>query len=113
MTTTCPEGETSYHWKKRTNIYGKHETLLCARERQKTAAFKKLFKKRAGVEGTISQTVSHSGIRRARFRGLKKTHLQHLATAAEINLQRVAAWLLGDKPETTRTAPFAALVASC
>ena len=151
MTATCPEGQTSSYWKKRTNIYGKpdfrfefrfqscrvcsarvlctrakkygrqltvypqqfHETLLRARERQKTEAFKKLYNKRAGVEGTISQAVSRSGIRRARFRGFKKTHLQHLATAAAINLQRVAAWLLGDKPETTRTAPFAALVAAC
>jgi transposase len=151
MTATCPEGETSSYWKKRTNIYGKpdfrfefrfqtchvctarvlctrakkygrqltvypqqfHEILVRARERQKTEAFKKLYNKRAGIEGTISQTVSRSGMRRARFRGLKKTHLQHLATAAAINLQRVAAWLLGDKPETTRTAPFAALAASC
>lgn len=150
MTATCPAGETSSYWKKRTNIYGKpdfrfefrfqtcractartlctrtkkygrqltiyphhyHQTLVHARERQKTEAFKKLYNKRAGVEGTISQAVSRSGIRRTRFRGLKKTHLQHLATAAALNLQRVAAWLLGDKPETTRTAPLAALVAS-
>ena len=90
-----------------------HKTLLRARERQKTEAFKKLYNKRAGVEGTISQAVSRSGMRRTRFRGLNKTHLQHLATAAAINLQRVAAWLLGDRPENTRTAPFAALVASC
>lgn len=148
MTATCPEGETSSHWKKRTNIYGKpdfrfefrfqtcqecaarekctrshkygrqltvypqiyHETLAHARQRQQTHTFKKLYDKRAGVEGTVSQAVTKLGVRQARYRGLRKTHLQHLATAAAINLQRVAAWLLGDRPETTRTTPFAALV---
>lgn len=87
-----------------------HETLVNARQRQKTEAFKTLYAKRAGVEGTISQAVNKHGLRRARYRGLRKTHLQHLATAAAINLQRVAAWLLGDRPEQTRQSAFAALV---
>jgi transposase len=50
-------------------------------------------------------------MRYARYRGLLKTHLQHLGTAAAINLQRVASWLMGDLPKGTRTSPFAALVA--
>ena len=33
------------------------------------------------------------GLRRTRYIGQTKTHLQHLATASAINLIRVAAWL--------------------
>ena len=86
-----------------------HEILVNARQRQQTDAFKKLYDKRAGIEGTMSQAVSKLGIRHGRYRGLKKIHLQHLATAAAINLQRVASWLFGDRPETTRLTPFATL----
>ena len=57
----------------------------------------------------MSQAVAKADIRRARYRGLKKTHLQHLATAAALNLQRVATWLQGDRPETTRTSAFVSL----
>ena len=33
------------------------------------------------------------------------------ATAAAINIRRIAAWLMGDRPEGTRISPFAMLVA--
>ena len=46
------------------------------------------YAQRAGIEGTISQGVRRCGIRRARYRGLAKTQLQHLATASAINLLR-------------------------
>ena len=46
-------------------------------------------------------------MRYARYRGLLKTHLQHLGTAAAINLQRIASWLMGDLPKGTRISPFA------
>jgi AcrR family transcriptional regulator len=36
---------------------------------------------RAGVEGTIRQTAHTTGLRRARYRGLAKTHLDHTASA--------------------------------
>lgn len=35
--------------------------------------------------------------------------LPNLATAAAINLERVARWLMGERPELTRTSPFAVL----
>lgn len=84
--------------------------LQAARQRQTTEAFKELYQKRAGIEGTISQAVNGLGVRSARYQGLVRTHLQHLATAAAINLRRTADWLMGDRPELTRTSPFAALV---
>ena len=75
-----------------------HEALEAARERQKTAEFKEQYKMRAGVEGTISQAVFARGMRRTRYRGLSKTHLQHVATSAAINLKRALAWLDGEPP---------------
>lgn len=86
-----------------------YQRLQDARQRQKTEEFKLLYKARAGVEGTISQAVNSQEVRRARYRGLARTHLQHLATAAAINYTRAADWLSGRKPETTRIAPFVAL----
>jgi len=65
-----------------------HEALQQARQREKTEEFKDEYSLRAGVEGTISQGVRAFGLRRSRYIGIAKTHLQHLATAAAINLER-------------------------
>jgi Transposase DDE domain len=48
---------------------GQHEALLAARRRQTTAAFKKEYARRAGVEGTLSHGVRCCGLRRARYGG--------------------------------------------
>jgi len=88
-----------------------YEMLKQAREREKTEAFKEEYKRRAGVEGTIAQAVNAMGARHNRYRGLARTHLQHIATASAINLRRIAAWLMGDRPGATRVSPFAALAA--
>ncbi len=66
---------------------------------------------RAGIEGTISQGVRSFGLRRARYRGTAKAHLQHVATAVAINFDRIAAWLEGRPRAATRTSRFAGLVA--
>jgi transposase len=50
------------------------------------------------------------GLRRARYIGLAKTHLQHVITAAAINFVRVAAWLAGRPHAKTRVTPFVALI---
>jgi len=74
--------------------------LNSARERQKTDVFKTNYNKRAGIEGTISQGTRSFNLRRSRYLGLAKTHLQHLATAAAMNLTRVATWWLADEPQS-------------
>jgi transposase len=74
-----------------------HQALMVARARQQTEAFKRLYALRAGVEGTIAQGVSVCGLRFARYRGLSKIHLQHLASAVAMNLIRIVAW--AQKPE--------------
>jgi transposase len=72
---------------------------------------RQLYARRAGVEGTISQGVGSFGLRRARYRGAAKPHLQHVATAAAMNLSRVSDWL-GDVPRAaTRVSRFARLAA--
>lgn len=75
-----------------------HKALQAARERERTEAFKEQYAQRAGVEGTISQGVRAFGLRRTRYIGLEKTHLQHVLSAAAIDLVRVAHWLAGDIP---------------
>ena len=84
------------------------EALHTARQRQETAEFKTEYKKRAGVEGTISQGVRAFELRRARYVGLAKIKVQHLATAAAIDLKRYVAWLEDAITQRPRS-PFAAL----
>jgi transposase len=86
--------------------------LQAARQREQTDEFKQAYKKRAGVEGTISQAVGVLGMRRTRYRGLDKVHLQHLMTAAAMNLMRVLDWLSGKQRSTTRKSAFARLAAA-
>ena len=84
-----------------------HEALQAARQRAQTEEFKEHYKKRAGIEGTISQGVRAFGLRRSRYLGQAKTALQHIAIAAAINLVRLGAWWEGIEPGTTRVSAFA------
>jgi transposase len=86
-----------------------HEALQARRRRVTTAAFKQDYAKRAGVEGTMSQGVRRCGVRQARYVGLPKTRLQHLATASSINLVRLAEWLDETPRAKTRYSAFARL----
>jgi transposase len=87
-----------------------YEALEAARLREKSEEFKGEYAKRAGVEGTISQGVRACGLRRSRSVGQAKTHLQHVATAAALNVNRIASWLLDKPREQTRTSTFARLM---
>jgi transposase len=83
-----------------------HEALQAARARLETEEGKQLYRRRAGVEGTISQGVRGFGLRQSRYIGLAKTHLQHVITASAMNLARLSAWFAGELPEETRTSRF-------
>jgi transposase len=89
-----------------------YEALQAARQRLESEAGKQLYNRRAGIEGTISQGVRAFGMRQTRYRGLAKTHLQHVATAAAINLDRLIAWFDDIPRATTRISRFAALAPS-
>lgn len=86
-----------------------HEAIHAARQRQQTAESAAGYARRAGIEGTLSQGVRAFGLRSARYRGLAKTHLQQVATAAAINVQRATAWLDGRPRTTTRRSHLARL----
>lgn len=89
-----------------------HDALQTARRRQVTEAFKNLYAKRSGIEGTLSQGVRAFGLRVARYRGQAKTALQHILIAIAINLVRVVAWVQEIPHAMTRTSSFARLVAT-
>jgi transposase len=101
-----------------TGRYGRSLTLLSRdqqevldqrRQEQQTQAWKKRYDIRAGVEGTISQAVRRTGIRRTRFTSLDKTHLGNVLSATALNLIRADAWLTETPLGTTRTSHLAAL----
>lgn len=89
-----------------------HQALQVARTQQATVAFQKRYHQRAGVEGAISQACVRFGLRRSRYIGLAKTHLQHLFTATAINLSRIVNWLEDIPRAKTRTSRFAALAST-
>jgi transposase len=70
-----------------------HEALAAAHQRQATPEFKAQYALRAGVESTISQGARRFELRRSRYIGLAKTHLQQTINATAMNLVRIADWL--------------------
>jgi transposase len=89
-----------------------HEAVQTRRREQETADWKRLYGQRAGVEGLLSQGIRAFGLRQSRYLGLAKTHLQHVLTAAAINLVRLDAWLRGVPLAPTRLSRFAALMST-
>ena len=85
------------------------QALEAAQTWYASEAGKQLYKRRAGVEGTLSQGVRAFGLRRTRYWGVAKTHVQHVAIAAAINIDRLVAWLDERPRAQTRTSRFAAL----
>jgi transposase len=86
-----------------------HQAIQTARQREQTDSFQQLYHQRAGVEGTISQGTRAFALRRTRYIGLPKTHLQHLLTAAAMNITRLVAWLQVSPRSQTRRSHFARL----
>lgn len=94
-----------------------HEALQRLRQQQQGEEFKKAYALRSGAESTLSQGIGVFGLRKCRYLGLAKTHLQHVATGAAINLVRAVNWL-AEREEVevkeksryrTRPSPFGAL----
>jgi transposase len=98
---------------KRRSIYfnarPEYEALNEARQRMHEPAWKKFYRVRAGVEGTLSQGVRTFGMRRSRYVGLAKTALQQISAAAGMNVARTVAWLDEHTHARTRISRFARL----
>jgi transposase len=86
-----------------------YEALQAAQTWYASEEGQQLYHQRAGVEGTLSQGVRAFGLRRTRYWGVAKTHVQHVAIAAAINIDRIVAWLDERPRAKTRTSRFAAL----
>src|SRR6266851_1857334 len=91
---------------------GAQEALLARRKAQETPRFRQRYATRAGIEGTLSQGVRRMGLRRARYDGLQKTHLQHVLIAVAINLVRIDAVLTQTPRGKTRRSNFAMLASA-
>ena len=84
------------------------EAQAAARNAGKTIPFQADYARRAGVEGTMHQAASH-GARRARYRGLPKTRLDHVYMACALNLLRLEAYWTGTPLDRQRTGHLARL----
>ena len=80
-----------------------HHAQLTARAAQDTPDWQADYARRAGVEGTIRQAVAVTGTRRARYRGLPETRLEHVYSAVALNLIRQHAYWNGHALDRTRT----------
>jgi len=79
-----PDGQ-----KHRTLVVGQHHTALQARRQEmKTAEFQQQMRQRNAIEGTHSELARAHGLRRARYRGLKKVTLQNYLIGAACNVKR-------------------------
>lgn len=90
-------------------VRAEYEALVQTRNLLSTEEGRREYRNRAGVEGTISQAVRRSSLRRSRYRGLQKTHLQEVATATGLNLLRTINFLEGKPIAKTRISRFAKL----
>ncbi|MET9464469.1 transposase [Streptomyces sp. NPDC006544] len=88
----------------------RHEALEAVRRVQDTDEWKARYAIRAGVEGTISQAVRVTALRRTRYRDLPTTRLGHVFTATALNLIRIDRWLTGTPLGGTRTSRLEALM---
>jgi hypothetical protein len=80
-----------------------YTALQAARARQQTDTFKKVYARRAGIEGTIAQGTCRGDLRRSCYIGVVKTRFMHLL---------VAAWLAEIPRAQTRPSACAALAAA-
>ncbi len=83
-----------------------YQALKMARERQTTEAFKEQYALRSGIEATLSQGIRAFELRRSRYVGLARTHLQHVLTAAAMNFVRVGLWFTETPRAKTRLSAF-------
>jgi transposase len=85
-----------------------HQAAAAARAAEGSIPFHTDYARRAGIEGTMHQATSH-GARRARYRGLPKTRLDHLYMACALNLLRLQAYWTSTPLDRRRTSHLARL----
>jgi len=86
-----------------------HEAQAAARAAEGSTSWQADYARRAGIEGTIRQATATCGSRRARYRGLARTRLEHTYSAAALNLLRLEAYWNSRPLDRGRTSHLARL----
>ena len=86
-----------------------YEALQAARVAQQTEEFRGEYALRSGVESLMSQGMRAFELRKARYIGCARTHLQHILIAVAINLVRCITWVRDPQPTPPRVSAFARL----
>jgi IS5 family transposase len=83
-----------------------YSELRKAEQYNQTEQFKKDMKLRPPIEGKVSELTRYHGMRRSRYRGLKKVGLQFYFTAAAVNIKRCVRLVLARiKPKVMQLSP--------
>jgi len=69
-----------------------HELQQATRAAQNATDWRRLYQRRAGIEGTMNQAANSIGLRKTRYRGRKKVELEHYLGATAINITRLDAY---------------------
>jgi transposase len=67
-----------------------YELQLRNQANQQDPAWHKRYAVRSGIEGTVCEFAHGHGMRRCRYRGQPKAHLQHVLTAIAVNIERLS-----------------------
>ncbi|MEC4018296.1 IS1182 family transposase [Streptomyces sp. H27-D2] len=67
-----------------------HELQTQNRADQHDPQWRRRYARRSGVEGTVNELVNGHQMRRCRYRGVAKAHVQHVFTAIAINIERLS-----------------------
>ncbi len=86
-----------------------HDAQAQARSAENDRSWQADYARRAGVEGTMQQAVATCGSRRARYRGLAKTRLEHTFSATALNMLRLEGFWNGRPLDRSRTSHLARL----
>ncbi|WP_406490760.1 transposase [Streptomyces sp. NBC_01604] len=57
---------------------------------QQDPQWRRLYAVRSGVEGTVNELANAHQMRRCRYRGTAKAHVQHVLTAIAVNIERLS-----------------------
>ncbi|MBR7830693.1 transposase [Actinospica sp. MGRD01-02] len=75
---------------------------LRARAEQQTPDWKARYAVRSGIEGTMNEFAHGHGMRRCRYRGEPKAHVQHVLMAIAVNIERLSSRLVTDETSPAR-----------
>ena len=105
---TCdvqPACTTSKARQRRITVYPReiHELQQATRATQGSNEWRRLYQRRAGIEGTMNQAANSIGLRKTRYRGQKKVELEHYLGATAINITRLDAYFTHQPLDHTHT----------